>query len=315
MNTELLHTYLRGDATAKQKLEVLLWIEKNSANRKEYEQLRKLYDFSTWNGDSIQLLNRKQSAIRRLFTIPLVKEVSKIAAIIIVAVGGTLFLKNLTNSGADLLTQTIEVPTGQHVNLTLSDGTKVSLNSNSKLHFPNSFDHKTRTVVLDGEGYFEVAHNADKPFHVKTSKYDVKVLGTVFNVMSYNNSDIFETSLLKGSVCVSNLKTTEHVFLKPHEKAQSTKDGLSVSQLSSEDLFLWRKGVYVFKNESMLSVFKKLEEYYQTDIIIRNSEINTTTITGKFRQKDGIDQIIRVLQKEKDFKYYNDMDNNRIYIY
>lgn len=84
--------------------------------------------------------------------------------------------------------------------MTLADGTKVWLNSRSSLKFPTNFQGKSRNVILDGEGFFTVAKNKEVPFIVKTKKYDVKVLGTEFNILAYSTDSIWETSLLEGSV-------------------------------------------------------------------------------------------------------------------
>ena len=92
----------------------------------------------------------------------------------------------------------IHVPSGQRAELTLSDGTRVCLNSNTTLTFPDHFDRKERRVTLDGEGYFQVAKNEKKPFIVQAKEYEVRVLGTEFNVMMYKDQDFFETVLLKG---------------------------------------------------------------------------------------------------------------------
>ena len=108
------------------------------------------------------------------------------------------------------------VPAGQRVELVLEDGTRVWLNSKSKLTYPTSFGKKEREVILDGEGYFEVTKNEKAPFIVKTHKYDIKVLGTTFNISAYQNKlSAFETSLLEGAVEVFSSNNTEHVSLTP----------------------------------------------------------------------------------------------------
>ena len=107
--------------------------------------------------------------------------------------------------------QTVIVPAGQRAELLLADGTKVWLNSRSKLKFPDRFQKDARKVELDGEGYFEVTHQEEAPFTVHTSKYDVKVLGTEFNVKAYKDKEQFETSLLKGSVEVSNANKSQTI--------------------------------------------------------------------------------------------------------
>jgi ferric-dicitrate binding protein FerR (iron transport regulator) len=133
--------------------------------------------------------------------------------------------------------------------------------------------------------------------------------------LAYNNSDIFETSLLEGSVRICDLSTSQTVLLKPNERVQLKNGKFLASSLESEDDFLWSDGIYVFKNEPIATVFKKLEQYYQIQIIVRNTDILRHRCTGKFRQKEGIEHVFRVLQNANDFQYKRDEENNAIVIY
>jgi len=315
MNQELIQKYFKGEALPGEKLEILRWVEENAENRKQFMQFRRLYDAAIWSESKVEVAKQETKTSTPKYSLGFIKEWMKVAAIITVAIGGTLFVQKVTEKQNILLTQTIEVPQGQHVNLTLSDGTKVSLNSNSTFIFPSTFDDESRTVVLDGEGYFEVTHNAKSPFHVLTQKCEVKVLGTTFNVLAYDNSDIFETSLLEGSVRINDLTTFQSVLLKPKERVQLKNGRFLASRLESEDDFLWRNGIYVFKNEPIATVFKKLEQYYQIQIIVHNTEILNHRCTGKFRQKEGIEHVIKVLQNANDFRYKRDEENNTIVIF
>lgn len=314
INQELIHKYLKGDALAQEKLEVLHWIEASPENMGQYMKYRRLYDAAIWNETKGASVRPEAAPNKPSFTIRLVRELSKVAAVIVVAVSVTLFFQRSNEKQLQGLAQIIEVPQGQHVNLTLSDGTKVSLNSNSKLRFPSSFEANNRTVVLDGEGFFEVAHNTKRPFHVQTQKCDVKVLGTVFNVLAYNNSTVFETSLKKGSVQITDLKSSTQVLLKPNEKAVLEDGKLIQSAIDPDAEFLWKQGIYLFKNETLGAIFQKLESYYHTKIIIQNKEVGKLKCTGKFRQLESVDHIINVLQKANDFKYKQDYKNNAIVI-
>lgn len=182
--------------------------------------------------------------------------------------------------------QTVTVPAGQRASLILADGTTVWLNSNSTLKYPaNGFHSKNRKVTLEGEGYFEVAHDEKHPFIVETEKYDIRVLGTTFNVSAYPNSDMFETSLIEGKVTVYQPDTQHEVTLKPHEKVEAKNGKLYKETFSSDNDFLWRMGIYSFKDEPLETVFKKLEQYYEVKIINKNEEIASRPCTGKFRRK------------------------------
>ena len=170
MNQELVHKYLIGETLPEENLEMLSWIEASTENRKEFMQFRRLYDSAIWSENKVNTPGQESNSTQKNIAFRYVKEWMKVAAVIAFAVTGTLVFQKVNTKLIPSLTQTIEVPLGQHVNLTLSDGTKVSLNSNSKFQFPSTFDADSRKVILDGEGYFEVAHNAKKPFHVITKK-------------------------------------------------------------------------------------------------------------------------------------------------
>lgn len=314
MNNKLLNRYLKGETLQEENLEILSWIEESNENRKQFMQFRRLHDSAIWSENNVDSAKTYSISKTRTFRIGFVREWMKIAAVIAIAISGTLFIQKANTKSIPVLTQTIEVPLGQHVNLTLSDGTKVSLNSNSRFQFPSTFDADSRKVTLDGEGYFEVAHNAKKPFHVITNKCDVKVLGTTFNVLAYNNSDIFETSLLKGSVQISNLNTSEKVLLKPNEKVELRDGKLIGLIIENEDDFMWRTGVYVFKNEPLLDILQKMESYYQTKIIVKNMAVGNLKCTGKFRQKESIEDVIKVLRNLTHFNYKLNPSTNEIII-
>ncbi len=314
MNQELVHKYLKGEALPQEKLDILEWIEASAENRKQFMQFRRLYDSAIWSETTQEYANHELIPQKRSFAIRFVREFSKAAAVIIIAVTATLFIQKTDQQPMAVSTQTIEVPQGQHVNLTLSDGTKVSLNSNSKFKFPSNFEANNRTVSLDGEGYFEVTHNAQRPFHVLTNKCDIKVLGTTFNVLAYSNSTVFQTSLLKGSVRVSNFQTSENLLLKPNERAELRNGKLLQTSIESQDDFLWRKGIYVFKDEPLREIFQKLESYYQTKIIIQNKDVGKLNCTGKFQQIEGLEHVMKVLQKANGFEYKRNEENNTIVI-
>lgn len=313
MNQNLVHKYLKGETTSSENQEIMSWIEANAENRKEFLRYRRLYDAAIWNEGAQSSGNTEKNIVK---SVPFIRRWMQVAAIIAIVITGTLFIqKRILNTPENIFTQTIEVPQGQRVNLTLSDGTKVTLNSNSKLHFPSSFNGAQRTVVLDGEGFFEVAHNKKRPFHVLTEKYDIKVLGTTFNVLAYNNSGIFETSLLEGSVSIEDKKATCNLLLKPKQKASLISGRLTTTNLETDDDFLWRNGIYVFKNEPLITVFRKLEQYYQVSIEVKSKVISSYKCTGKFRQKEGIEHIIKVLQNANDFNYKRDEEKNTIVIF
>lgn len=206
---------------------------------------------------------------------------------------------------------TLYVPAGQRMKLTLSDGTDVWLNSQTKLTYPGIFSGKERRVRVEGEAFFEVARNPEKPFIVSSKGVEMKVLGTKFNVYSYPEEEGIETSLLEGSLKVYYPETeTQAITLRPQERVTVKREKMEVDILRHTDYFLWKEGIYSFKNEPLIHILKKLELYFDVRIIVKDPSISGWEYTGKFRQRDGIDEILRMIQKIHKFHITKEEDKN-----
>ena len=239
----------------------------------------------------------------------------KIASIIALTLGGSFIYQEMQREETPIALQTITVPAGQRINITLADGTNVWLNARTTIQYPITFNSKERLVKLDGEAYFDVAKDKTKPFIVQTNKYNVEVLGTQFDVDSYSGTEIFETTLMEGSVRISSLTDdTESLTLTPHNKAYLHNGKLRVKPVDDYSSYRWREGLICFKKETFASIMKDFEKYYGINIYITNIQVQKYLYTGKFRQTDGVDYALRVLQKDIKFTYERDDDNHMIYI-
>lgn len=174
------------------------------------------------------------------------------------------------NEGADsteiVALQTIKTPRGGQYKVTLSDGTKVMLNSESRLYFPAGFRGNTRSIKLDGEAYFEVAHQPKRPFIVDINGMQVKVLGTKFNVSNYPEDKGIKTTLLEGSVAINypgNIKTN---LLKPNQQALFNKGGLTISDVNTEESAAWTNNLFLFNNVPFEVVMQKLSRWYNIEV-------------------------------------------------
>ena len=207
--------------------------------------------------------------------------------------------------------QELVVPSGQRAELTLPDGTKVWLNAGSKLSYPSFFE-KERKVFLSGEGFFSVAKNEKVPFIVSTRTIDVKALGTQFNVFSYPESDYTSVYLQEGKVkAYFPSSETEGVELSPEQYLIQEGKQFKLSTMDPDDL-LWREGIYTFKRQKLASIIKKLELYYDVKIIVKDKEILDYEYVGKFRQRAGVMEILRLIQRIHKFKINKDDDLNQI---
>lgn len=207
--------------------------------------------------------------------------------------------------------QELVVPAGQRAELTLPDGTKVWLNAGSKLTYPSFFE-KERKVFLSGEGFFSVAKNEKVPFIVSTRTIDVKALGTQFNVFSYPASDYTSVYLQEGKVkAYFPSSETEGVELSPDQYLVQKGKRLELSTMDPDEL-LWREGIYTFKKQKLGSIIEKLELYYDVKITVNDPEILNYEYVGKFRQRDGVMEILSLIQRIHKFKIKKNDELNLI---
>lgn len=306
---ELLQRYIKGEVSEKERLKIASWLDESPENMREFLVLRKLYDISLWqaNTDKTNSVKKVHYSIRKVMA-----EILKIAAIFLIGFWGSKQLQIQQSNKKQI--QTIHVPTGQRAELTLADGTHVWLNSRSTLKFPNKFGTNKRNVELNGEGYFSVHHDKKRPFTVQTEKYAIHVLGTEFNVKAYHNSPLFETALLNGSVEISSLTMPKRLRLKPNEMAIASQEGLNTSHIPDYNYFKWKEGLFCFEDESIQSLIEKLQLYYDIKIDVQRPSLLQYRYSGKFRIKDGIDHVLKVLQLKHKFTYTKNEETNLIVI-
>ncbi|MEG1749085.1 MAG: FecR domain-containing protein [Tannerellaceae bacterium] len=207
--------------------------------------------------------------------------------------------------------QELYVPAGQRARLTLPDGSKVWLNAGSTLSYPSVFG-KERRVHLSGEGFFDVAKNAKSPFIVSTSTIDIKALGTQFNVFSYPKSDYMSVYLKEGSIKAYYAASEKKgVTLSPNQRL-TRQGGEFLLETIPSDPLLWRDGIYTFNKQKLGDMVKLLELYYDVNIEVKDTNILNYEYTGKFRQRDGVMEILRVIQHIHPFQIIKNEELNQI---
>ena len=258
---------------------------------------------------------KKRRTRKKVLTIS--KRILKYAAVLAV---GMLIAKGFFHRHEPKVEETLVVtchklivPAGQHVQLTLADGTAVWVNAKSTLEYPEVFAGDTRELTLSGEAYFEVAGNLSQPFIVKSGDFCTQVTGTQFNVFAYNG--LFDVSLIEGQVKVYTAGTVEDtVVLNRHEKV-TLVDGQFVKTLSlnMED-FLWKEGIFSFDDKPFAEIVEKLQLYYDVRIHVGDTALLNRKYTGKFRRSDSIENLLKVIQKEYPFVFTRSDDCSNIYI-
>lgn len=309
MNKKLLIRFFEGNASIQEEKQVREWMEASFENRHAFFKERKIFDAMTLLTEED---NESHTHKLSVFKGNWFRKLVEMAAVIAITVGITVFYQQSSDKRHLLAIQKIAVPAGQRINLELSDGTVVWLNSRTKIEYPALFAGNDRRVKLDGEAYFEVAKNAHKPFIVETGKGNIEVLGTKFNVEAYSEDQTFTTALMEGAVRV--IREKRQYKLHSNQLAYLENGKMHITPIKDFSLYRWREGLICFKNESFPNIIKKFEKYYGVDIKIENKAVANYHCTGKFRQSDGVLYALRVLQKDVDFKFYRDEVNHIIYI-
>ena len=172
---------------------------------------------------------------------------------------------------------TLTTPPGTLFRLTLGDGTRVWLNASSSLRYPVSFHGSERTVVLQGEGYFEVAHDAARPFRVQAGSTTVQVLGTQFNIDAYGDDELVKTTLLEGKVQVSCGTTVRTI--SPGQQARSREGDIDIQNADVETAMAWTKGIFLFRNTPAHTLLAQLSRWYGMELVcprMPNAHFNAT---------------------------------------
>lgn len=311
MDKTLLQRYVEGNVTTKEIELVVDWLDADEKNVKEFMSLHKLYDISVMNPQENHRL--VESRPRRIYLRRAMVELLKISAVVLLVIVGKILI-DMNSADEVSLYQTLYVPSGQRAELILPDSTKVWLNAQSKLVYPVTFQKDNREVKLDGEAYFEVKRNEKSPFIVKTGSIDIKVLGTEFNVSSYSESSNFEVSLLKGAVELVSKSFSSTYKMKPGEQVRFMSGKYVSSQINDMDYFKWKEGLLCFTNLPIEEMIKKLCLYYDVRIDVAELPFLKDPYSGKFRAKDGVEHVLKVLQLEHKFSYKVDNELNLITI-
>lgn len=196
-----------------------------------------------------------------------------------------------------------QVQAGQRMQIKLSDGTVVYVNSASKIRYPSSFPGKTREIYLEGEAYFDVAHDADKPFIVHTGNVQTRVLGTKFNITAYGKDEI-RVAVSRGKVSVGNGKTTLGLLTPNRQLKYNLINGkVDESAVDAEELSAWRKGDLIFNNVSMEEAAAIIERTYNVKFNFSNRKLARCRISASFLNKEDITQILRIMSQINSFHY------------
>jgi len=197
---------------------------------------------------------------------------------------------------------TITTPRGGQYQVVLEDGTKVWLNAASSIKFPQAFTGKQREVELTGEAYFEVAKNKAKPFIVQANGTQTQVLGTHFNINDYSDNAGVTTTLLEGSVRMTNGSSA--VMLAPGQQGTAEKAGapIKVNNADTEETMAWKNGFFVFHDESIVNIMKQVSRWYDVDVEYRDN-VQNNEFGGTISKYKNITELLNIMELTRTIHY------------
>lgn len=206
----------------------------------------------------------------------------------------------------------LEIPRGGEFCLTLSDGTRVWLNSETSIQYPVAFGAKERRVFVQGEAYFEVAKDAKKPFTVQFMSSSVTVLGTSFNIRAYPEEKRSQTTLAEGSVRIYSPGSS--MLLKPGEQAEvSALSGEMVKQeVEVKNFTSWKDGRFVFEQQPLEDIMRTLERWYDIRVIFKDEGAKRISLSGNMKRYGDFSQVMKMLQMTGDVRF--ELHGNDVYI-
>jgi transmembrane sensor len=338
--------YLEGNATDEEQAWMQHWLAENQENQRQFDELKVQYhwfkkgrqpgDFNkeeSWNriktgyykaGYLSEMMNRKQQTRKTLMQILI-----PAAAAVFVAFMLGFYISSRLNSNQVLpdkfVFSEVFVPLGSRSQITLPDGTKIWLNAGSRLRYPVNFMKKSREVKLEGEAYFDVTKMQDKIFIVKTSDVNIKVYGTLFNVKSYPEENMIQTTLVEGSLAVEPIrdrKGRNPIFLKPNQSLNFYKPLSRVSvreethksvnkneaapqtipskivvipKVDPVPITSWKDNKWVIVSEELNDLAIKLERRYNVKITFQEESLKKYKFSGTLKE-ETFEQVLKIIQ-------------------
>ncbi|MCY1633439.1 FecR family protein [Marinifilum sp. D737] len=221
---------------------------------------------------------------------------------------GTGLVYDASNKANELISyNSLVVPRGGEFQLELEDGTKVWVNSDTRLRYPTKFPKDERVVLLEGEAYFEVSKDKNRPFIVKTQGVDVRVLGTQFNVSSYVDDESIQTTLVEGSVAVVDRKNPKtNLLLDPGYQAVFSKNARDIEnkKVKVELYTSWKDGKFVFEQSSLYDIMNKVSRWYDVKVFYQNNEAGDINFTGTLKRYESLDRLLGMIEKTNEVKFF-----------
>lgn len=327
---ELIIRYLQNEIQEDELRVLDAWIHESDANKSHFFEFKGLFDTRkevaflnhysverSWERlsgklDAISGVSAKSKAVGKSFWLAFLRYAAVIVIAMGVGVGMSQWISNRLRAG-DMEYNEITVDKGGRANtLLLSDGSKIILNASTRFKYPTSFNGDERVVHLEGEAYFEVAKDHSKPFVVRLKNQQITVLGTSFNIQAFNDDRFSVTTLLSGSILLESFdaqgRKMSSMKMKPNQQARSDNrtGSIFLSETDASISNAWVGGKYRFKDETLVSIVKRLENYYGVNIRLAHDSLRNIRYTGTFSLDQGIQEVLDIINSEEQFTFMKD---------
>ncbi len=319
----IIQKYLQGKSSEEENQQLHQWIQQSPENKKRLLAEKDIWDTYAFHSNlknyeihpELEILKKRLKPAKLSRTISLNK-ILKIAAILLVTFGLGWASQYIpfagSNQTAEVTMQGIFVPKGQVNQVFLADGTRVWINSETKLTIPSIFENGKRVVKLSGEAFFEVAKDKKRPFRVEVNGQQIEVLGTSFNVRAYDNSNEIETTLETGQIQLHIGNQT--MLLNPGEQSLFNKaeKQLVISKVNPVTFSSWKDGRFEFQNEDLIEVFKVIERWYDVEISADESYFRGMRFSGVIKRNKDARHFLELLNLTVPIQYEIKADKIRI---
>lgn len=327
---ELISTFLAEGLEPDALGELKAWIAESEENRAYFVQHREIWFSAVQESESkrynqekafgaFRTRMEKQKAVEKVKRMPVWRKLSKYAAAVLLLgfISYVSYWYGESNLRDTLAEIEVEAPAGSQTRLRLPDGTSVLLNSDSRITYSQDFGVSSREVVLQGEGYFEVAHNREMPFYVKTEDVQVRVLGTKFNFRDYPEDGEAVVSLIEGKVALKNeIRQEAELVLLPDEQMVLNKKEkvMKKERMNAQSVLQWAEGRLLFDETPLLEAIRILERSYGVEIEFAEDSLKELRVYGNFsRMTQSINDILNALSATG--KVHYTLKGEKIFLY
>lgn len=324
-----IQSFLNGSLDAEGHAVLRQWIKEKPENRDYFQTTVAVWKatgvMSNAEGfdvaGAISRFNKKTKPVNRIDFYRRALRLSAAAIILLVCgISSLFFLWQSERTASEVVEEykeyVVEVPDGAKSKITFPDGSVVWLNAGSKVKYDSNFAKASRNVELTGEGYFEVSKNKELPFVVNTEKLSVKVLGTKFNLKSYEEDSEVKVTLKEGAVKVGDFLTdAAPVELKPNQRFTFRKADLSmlVDSVDASHIDNWRNGAMTFDKVPLEEIAKELRRLYNIPIRIESDKLKQIVYYSDFQENVSVEKVLEILSSGNKFRYEVKPDIIRIF--